>query len=129
LVVKLGLDCQRSLVEPPDLGVSAIWSLDYHVSVVDNFEVSVGIQSRDNVEWSLNVHAELFIKFALSWFTLPFVNIHNFPLLMDSSVLGFITLDVSSFRIGSSLNVEVFVHTLLEGSNVRSLDSEQLPPS
>jgi hypothetical protein len=44
--------------------------------------------------------------------------------LMDSSVLGLVTLDVSSFGICGSLNIKVFVHILLEGSNVRSLNSE-----
>jgi hypothetical protein len=41
LVVKLGSDSQRSLVEPPDLSLSSIWCLDHEISVVNEIEVSV----------------------------------------------------------------------------------------
>jgi hypothetical protein len=30
-----------SLIEVPNLGVSSIWCLDNHVSIVDQFDVSV----------------------------------------------------------------------------------------
>jgi hypothetical protein len=129
LVVDLGLDSQRSLIKPPDLSSLSISCLDNHVSVVDDLEISVLVHSRDDMEWSLNIESEFFIKFTLGWFSLPLINVNNVPFLMDSSVLGLITLDMSSFGIGSSLNVKVFVHTLLEGSNVSTFNSEQLPPS
>jgi hypothetical protein len=41
LVVELGLDGQRLLMEVPDLSLSSISSLDNHVSVVDQIKVSV----------------------------------------------------------------------------------------
>jgi hypothetical protein len=41
LVVQLSLDGQGFLVEIPNLSVSSIFSLDDHVSVVDQIEVSV----------------------------------------------------------------------------------------
>jgi hypothetical protein len=41
LVVQFGLDCQSSLVEPPNLSVHSVWSLDNHVSIVDYTEVSL----------------------------------------------------------------------------------------
>jgi hypothetical protein len=59
LAVVLGLDCQWFLVEPPDLSISTIWCLEYHVSVVDQVEVSVRWQCCDNVEWSFNIEAEV----------------------------------------------------------------------
>jgi hypothetical protein len=41
LVVIPGSDSQGLLVEVPNLGVSSIWCLDDHVSVVDQIKVSV----------------------------------------------------------------------------------------
>ena len=73
--------------------------LDNHVSVVDDFEVSVLVHSRDDMEWSLNIESEFFIELALGWFSLPLVNIDNVPLLMHFSILGLIALDMSSFVI------------------------------
>jgi len=52
------------------------------------------------------------------------VNVDNVPLLMDLSVLGFIALDVSAFCIGSTLNIEIFVYILLEGSDIGAFNSE-----
>jgi len=117
------------LIEVPNLTSLSISSLNNHVSVVDNFEVSSRFLSWDDMEISLYVESEFFIEFTLGWFSLPLVNVDDIPLLMDSSVLGLITLNVSSFWISGSLNVEIFVHILLEGSNVSSFGSEQLPPS
>ena len=42
LVVDLSLDGQWSLIEPPNLSLLSVSSLNNHVSVVDNFEVSSG---------------------------------------------------------------------------------------
>jgi hypothetical protein len=42
LVVVSGSDGQGLLVEVPDLGSSAIWSLDDEVSIVNQIKVSVG---------------------------------------------------------------------------------------
>jgi len=104
-------------------------SLDYHVSVVDNFEISSRVECRNNMEWSFDIKSIFFIELTLGWFSLPLVNIDDVPLLMDLTVLGFIALDVSSFRISSTLNVEVLVHILFESSDILSFNSEQLPPS
>jgi len=41
LVVQSGSDSQRCLMEVPFLGVSSIWNLNYHVSIVDQVKVSV----------------------------------------------------------------------------------------
>ena len=41
LVVISSSDSQRLLVEVPDLGSSTVWSLDDHVSVVDQVKVSL----------------------------------------------------------------------------------------
>jgi len=41
LIVQSGSDGQRLLMEVPDLSLSSIWSLDDHVSVVDQVEVSM----------------------------------------------------------------------------------------
>jgi hypothetical protein len=48
---------------------------------------------------------------------------------MNLTILGFITLDVSSFGISGTLNIEVLVLTFFEGSDVFSFNLEQLPPS
>ena len=81
------------------------------------------------MEWSFDVKSIFFIELTLGWFSLPLVNINNIPLLMDLTVLGFIALNVSSFRIGSTLNIKVLVLILFEGSDIFTLNSEQLPPS
>ena len=81
------------------------------------------------MEWLSNVESILFIELTISWLTLPLISIDNVPLLMDLSVLGFIALNVSAFGISSTLNVEVFVHTLFEDSDVFSFKLEHLPPS
>jgi hypothetical protein len=41
LIVISCSDCQRLLVEIPDLSFSCVWCLDDHVSVVDQVEVSL----------------------------------------------------------------------------------------
>jgi hypothetical protein len=41
LVVVSGSNCQRLLMEIPDLRVSSVWSLDNHVSVVNKIKVSI----------------------------------------------------------------------------------------
>jgi len=71
----------------------------------------------------------LFIELTLGGFTLPFINVDDVPLLMDLTILGLVTLDVSSFSISCTLNVKVLIDTLFESSNVSSFNSEQLPPS
>jgi len=55
------------------------------------------------VEISLNIKAELLVKFSLSWFSLPFISIDNIPLLVDSIVLR-VDTDVSVFLINIALN-------------------------
>jgi hypothetical protein len=112
-------------MEVPDLGSSAIWSLDDHVSVVDQVEVSVVWERWDNVEVSLNIKTESFVELTLSWFTLPFVNVDNIPLLMDL-VVSLVDTDVSVFLINSTLNFH-YLSSLVD--NLRSLVSEELPPS
>jgi hypothetical protein len=104
LVVDLGLDGQWSLIEPPDLSLLSISSLDNHVSIVDDLKISSWTQSWNNMEWSFDVKSKFFIEFTLGWLTLPFVNEDNIPLLMDLSILYFISTDMSSFGISFSLD-------------------------
>jgi hypothetical protein len=79
----------------------------------------------NDVEWSLNIESESFIELSLSWFSLPFINIDNVPLLVKFTVLvpGD---DVSVFSINTTLDVKnLSVFVLNHGSNV----SPHLPPS
>jgi hypothetical protein len=41
LVIVLSSDCQRLLMEIPNLRISSVWSLDNHVSIVYQINVSV----------------------------------------------------------------------------------------
>jgi len=104
LVVILRSDCQWLLMEVPLLGVSSIWSLDDHVSVVDQIKVSSWCHSCNNVEWSFDVKSKVFIEFSLSRFTLPFIYIDYIPLLVESSVFR-MNDDISVFSINVSLDV------------------------
>ena len=92
-------------MEVPDLGSSSVWNLDDHISVVDQVEVSVIWQLGDNVEISLNIKTESFIELSLSWFSLPFINIDNIPLLVNLTIFS-IDLDVSVFSINTSLDIQ-----------------------
>jgi hypothetical protein len=40
------------------------------------------------VEVSLNVKTEVLIELTLSWFSLPFINVDDVPLLVDFTVLS-----------------------------------------
>ena len=97
MIVELGLDGQSSLVEIPGLSVSSIWSLDHHVSVVNEVKVSVSLQSRNDIEWSFDIHTIFFIELSFSWFTLPLISVDDVPLLMHLLILVLVTLDMSSF--------------------------------
>jgi len=112
-------------MEVPDLSLSAIWSLDDHVSVVDQVEVSVVWKFGDDVEVSLNKESESFVELSLGWFSLPFISVDNVPLLVDL-LLIVVNNNVSVLRIRSALNFNNF--TVLV-DNVWSLVSEHLPPS
>jgi hypothetical protein len=101
LVVVSGSDGQRWLMEVPCLSLSSIWSLDDHVSVVDEVEVSVAIQIGDDIEISFNIDTELLVKLALSWFLFVFVNIDNSKSLVDLTISVF-NLDVSVLSVKSS---------------------------
>jgi hypothetical protein len=125
LVVELGLDGQRLLVEVPDLGVSTIWSLDDHVSVVDEIKVSVLSQCRDDMEWSFDIESILFIELSFSWFSLPFISIDDVPLLVDSAMLV-VDNDVSVFSIMTSINIKD-LSVLID--NESTVNSPHLPPS
>jgi hypothetical protein len=114
------------LIEPPDLSFLSILGLDDHVSVVDDLKISLRAQSRLNVEWSLDVESIVFIELSLSWFTLPFVSIDNFPFLRNSSIWSLVSSDVLVFNI---LVVEDRQGPSFLHHDVSSLDSEHLPPS
>ena len=112
-------------MEVPDLSVSAILSLDDHVSVVDQIEVSVFIQLRDDVEWSFDIESEFLIEFSLLWFLWVFININDIPLLVDS-VMFVPYNDVSVLSINSSVNINDLSFLI---DNPMSFSSEELPPS
>jgi hypothetical protein len=74
------------LIEIPSLGLSSIWCLNDHVSVVDEIKVSAIWEFGDNVEVSLDIESESVTELSLSWLTLPFISIDNVPLLVDLSM-------------------------------------------
>jgi hypothetical protein len=107
------------------LSVSLIGSLDNHVSVIDQVKIPVVWQLGDDVEVSLNKESESFVELSLGWLSLPFINIHDVPLLVDL-LLVVVNNNVSVLRIGCTLhfnNFTMLVH------NVSILISEHLPPS
>lgn len=73
-------------MEVPCLSFSSVWSLDYHVSVVDEIKVSVLFQLGDNVEITLNNKTNVFVQFSFDWFRFPLININNVPLLMKTII-------------------------------------------
>jgi hypothetical protein len=60
LVVASALNSQWFLIKVPDLSVESIWWLDCHVSS-NEWEVSVSVKCRLNVEISLDIESEVFI--------------------------------------------------------------------
>jgi hypothetical protein len=61
-----------------------VGSLDGKVSAVDQFKISVVWQLGDNEEVSLNIETEVLVELSSSWFSLPFINIDDVPVLVDS---------------------------------------------
>jgi len=90
-------------MEVPYLSLSAIWSLDNHVSVVDQIKISVVLKLWNKMEVSLYVKSKLLIELSLSWFFLVLINIDDFPFLVHFSIFV-LNNDVSSFSINTSLN-------------------------
>ena len=128
MIVQPSLDGISSLIEVPDLSLSCIWSLDYHVSVVDKIKISMSRHSRDNVEISFNIQSEVWAELTLGWLTLPFINVDNVPLLMDLTTLVLICLDMSSLGVSLSLNIHVLVF-VVNSIDVTTFILEHLPPS
>jgi hypothetical protein len=112
-------------MEIPHLGLSTVWNLDHHVSVVDQVKISVVWELRNYVEISFDVKSKSVIELSFSWLTLPFVNIDDIPLLEDLILVSSDT-NVSVFGVNTTLNFEdlsFLVH------NLSSLVFEELPPS
>jgi hypothetical protein len=86
LIVVSGSDGQGLLVEVPDLGSSTIWSFYDHISVVDEVEISVRFQFRNDVEVSFNIKTEVRVEFTFNWLIWILISIDNFPLLINFSV-------------------------------------------
>jgi len=126
LVVISSSDGQRLLMEVPNLGLSSIWNLDDHVSVVDQVEVSIVWQLRNNVEVSLNVKSELLVELTLGWLLLVFINIGNLPSLVDLAILS-LQNNVSVFVVKSSINSNDL--SFFVGNITIVFVSEHLPPS
>jgi hypothetical protein len=125
LVVVSGSDGQRLLMEVPDLGASSVWCLDDHVSVVDQVEVSVLLQLRDDVEIFLNYETKLIIHLSFAWLSLPFINIDDVPLLVKA-VVSAVDSNVSVLLV----NITNYFHDFASFINhIMILESEELPPS
>jgi len=78
------------------------------------------------MEISLNIESELFIEFSFLWFTLPLIDVHDIPLLVDLAV-SWVDHDVSVLSIDSTLDVKYFI--ILDISYESTISSPQLPPS
>jgi len=92
-------------MEVPFLRFSAISSLDDKVSAVNDIEISVLWQLRNNVEWSFNIESELFVKFSLLWLFWIFVSIDDIPLLVNLTMFGPYN-NVSVFIIKTSMDIQ-----------------------
>jgi hypothetical protein len=113
------------LIEPEDLSLSSISCLQVEVSVWEKIEVSTFAHSGDNMEISLNIQAEAFVEFSLSWISLPLVSINDVPLLRN--IVGSLSsIEILVFLI----DILVYVHDLSSFvGKVLALHSEHLPPS
>jgi hypothetical protein len=126
LVVVSSSDSQRLLVEIPLLSISSIWSLDDHISVVDQVEISIGFECRDNIECAINVKTELLVKLTLSWFLLILIYIDNSPSLLNLSIPVH-DYDILVLIVNSSRNFNDLSSII--GNESIILKSEKLPPS
>jgi hypothetical protein len=80
------------------------------------------------MEWSFDIESKFFIEFTLGWFTLPFVNEDDIPLLVDFSILYFVSRDMSSLGISSSLDTQELI-LVINSIDVSSITLPHLPPS
>jgi hypothetical protein len=126
LVVVSSSDSQRLLVEIPLLSISSIWSLDDHISVVDQVEISIGFECRDNIECAINVKTELLVKLTLSWFLFILIYIDNSPSLLNLSIPVH-DYDILVLIVNSSRNFNDLSSII--GNESIILKSEKLPPS
>jgi hypothetical protein len=113
-------------VEIPFLCVSSIRDFDDHISVIDQVKVSTTWQFRDNVEVSFNIETESLVELTFLWFSLPLINVHDIPLLIDFAVSSE-DLDVLVLTINSSLHIQYLF--VFDVSNESSINSPKLPPS
>jgi len=112
-------------MEVPNLGVSSIWCLDDHISIVDKVKIPVFFHLRNNMEVFLNNESEFFIHLSLLWFWFPLIDIDDVPLLVKT-IVSSINSDVSVFLI----NITSYFHNLSSlVDDVVVLESEHLPPS
>jgi len=125
LVVQSSSDGQRLLMEVPYLSISSVWSLNDHVSVVDQIKVSVLFHLRYNVEVFFNNKTVFFIELSLYWFTLPFINVDNVPLLVKT-IVSSLNTNVSVLLVDVANNFHDFTSLV---DNVMVLEPEHLPPS
>jgi len=112
-------------MEVPYLSISSVWSLNDHVSVVDQIKVSVLFHLRYNVEVFFNNKTVFFIELSLYWFTLPFINVDNVPLLVKT-IVSSLNTNVSVLLVDVANNFHDFTSLV---DNVMVLEPEHLPPS
>jgi hypothetical protein len=115
-------------MEVPFLSVSSILSLNDHVSIVEDVEVSSATHGRDDVEISLNKDANSFVQLTLLWLGV-LINIDDFPLLSEVLTTLVVDLDVSVFHVSVKVLVLNFKNLALLVDNVSTFSSEDLPPS
>jgi hypothetical protein len=112
-------------MEIPNLTLSTIWSLDNKVSVVNQVEVSMITQFRNNVEVSLNVKSKLLVELTLGWLIWVLISIDNLPSLVNFSML-LVNNDIPVFSVNASLNIKDL--TFFVGDE-GTIFFPQLPPS
>jgi hypothetical protein len=77
------------------------------------------------MEVLLNDKSELFIHLSFSWFTFPFINVDDVPLLMKTIVPA-VDANVSVLLVNVANNFNYFTSLI---DNITVLVSEKLPPS
>jgi hypothetical protein len=119
------MDSLGLLVEPELLGKSSLDpSLEYNVVCSNHLGNSLHWESGYEIEWSVDVHTELFVK-SLGWLWLGLVKIGNLPnlVIIISSCFNVNNL---AFLIGLTFNIKTLL--VIDIAEMLSLICEDLPP-
>ena len=124
--VSNGLNGLRFLVEDPLLGVLVgNMSLNGDAASTNNVHGSAHWESRDNVEWSIDIESEVTVE-ALSTLTLDGVQVNNVPFLV-AAVVSVPGDNVLTFLVLATPDIESLI--VLDIHELFSLVSEELEPS